>query len=99
MPIADRPPVRAEDSSLAERGLPSGGLSDGMVRRIYGNLGKLMGGKAVAGLVSLAYMVIALRALGVRDYGVLILVHTYTITVGGLTQRIGRDAVVRVCVL
>ena len=56
----------------------------GTVGLIYGNLARLMGGKAIAGLVSLLYMVIALRALGVRDYGVLILVHTYTITVGGI---------------
>ena len=85
MPIADRLPVRAEDTNL----------SDGIVRRIYGNLGKLMGGKAVAGLISLVYMVIALRALGVRDYGVLILVHTYTITVGGIIEFPGWHAVVR----
>ncbi len=69
--------------------------SHGIVSRIYGNLGKLMGGKAIAGLMSLGYMVIALRSLGVRDYGVLILVHTYTITVGGIIEFPGWHAVVR----
>jgi O-antigen/teichoic acid export membrane protein len=70
-------------------------LSAGIVRRIYGNLGKLMGGKAIAGLLSLAYMVIAVRALGATDYGILILVHTYTITVGGIIEFPGWHAVVR----
>jgi O-antigen/teichoic acid export membrane protein len=67
----------------------------GAVGRIYGNLAKLLGGKAIAGIVSLLYMVIALRALGARDYGVLILVHTYTITVGGIIEFPGWQAVVR----
>lgn len=67
----------------------------GIVGRIYGNLGKLMGGKAVAGLMSLGYMIIALRGLGVRDYGVLVLVHTFTITVGGIIEFPGWHAVVR----
>jgi O-antigen/teichoic acid export membrane protein len=65
------------------------------VRRIYRNLGRLIGGKAGAGLISLAYMVIAVRALGARDYGVLILVHTFAMTVGGLIEFPGWHAVVR----
>jgi O-antigen/teichoic acid export membrane protein len=69
--------------------------SAGITARIYGNLGKLMGGKSIAGLVSLIYMVIALRVLGPRDYGVLILVHTFTITVGGIIEFPGWHAVVR----
>ncbi len=67
----------------------------GIVGRIYGNLGKLMGGKAIAGLMSLAYMVIALRGLGVHYYGILILVHAFTITVGGIIEFPGWHAVVR----
>jgi len=66
-----------------------------MVGRIYANLAKLMGGKAFAGIISLIYMVLAIHALGVRDYGVLILVHAYTITVGGLIEFPGWHAVVR----
>jgi len=69
--------------------------SDGIVGRIYGNLGKLLGGKAVGGLISLGYMVIALRTLGPRDYGVLILVHTFAMTVGGVIEFPGWHAVVR----
>lgn len=82
------------DPGSQEFATPSSSVH-GIVGRIYGNLGKLMGGKAAAGLMSLAYMVIALRGLGVRDYGVLILVHSYTITVGGIIEFPGWHAVVR----
>jgi len=67
----------------------------GIVRRIYGNLGRLLGGKAAAGLIGLAYMVIAARALGPADYGVLVLVHAFAMTVGGIVEFPGWHAVVR----
>ena len=67
----------------------------GIVRRIYSNLGLLIAGKAAAGLLSLAYMVITARVLGPADYGVLILVHTYVMTVGGIIEFPGWQAVVR----
>lgn len=66
-----------------------------VVGQIYGNLGRLLGGKAAAGLISLAYMAIAARALGPADYGVLILVHTFAMTVGGIIEFPGWHAVVR----
>lgn len=69
--------------------------SNGAVGRIYGNLGRLLGGKAAAGLLSLAYMAVAARALGPADYGVLILVHAYVMTVGGIIEFPGWQAVVR----
>ncbi|MDB5447983.1 MAG: rane protein [Phenylobacterium sp.] len=67
----------------------------GAVRRIYRNLGRLVSGKAGAGVISLVYMLIAVRALGPRDYGVLVLVHTFAITVGGIIEFPGWHAVVR----
>jgi O-antigen/teichoic acid export membrane protein len=67
----------------------------GVVRRIYGNLARLLTGKAAAGLISLAYLAIAARALGPADYGVLVLVHTYVLTVGGIIEFPGWHAVVR----
>lgn len=67
----------------------------GIVARIYANLGLLIGGKAAAGLLSLAYMAIATRALGPGDYGVLILVHGFALTVGGIIEFPGWHAVVR----
>lgn len=67
----------------------------GIVRRIYANLARLIGGKAGAGIISLAYMVIAARALGPADYGVLMLVHTFAMTVGGIVEFPGWHAIVR----
>lgn len=70
-------------------------LPAGTVRRIYQNLSKLIGGKAGAGIISLLYLVIAVRVLGPRDYGVLILVHTFAITIGSIIEFPGWHAVVR----
>ncbi len=67
----------------------------GVVRRIYANLGLLLSGKAAAGLISLGYLAVAARALGPRDYGVLVLVHAYVLTVGGIVNFPGWHAVVR----
>lgn len=67
----------------------------GIVARVYANLAKIMSGKAAAGLISLAYMIMAVRALGARDYGILILVHGYTVTVGGIIEFPAWQAVVR----
>ena len=69
--------------------------SGGVVGRIYGNLARLLGGKAMAGLISLAYIAIAARALGPAGYGVLTLVHTYALTIGGILEFPGWMVVVR----
>jgi len=55
-----------------------------LVRRIFGNLAWLLGGKVAAGLISLGYLLIATRELGPRDYGVLVLVHAYVLTVNSV---------------
>lgn len=75
--------------------LKSDVLGHGIVARVYANLAKIMSGKVVAGVISVIYMVIAVRALGARDYGILILVHGYTVTVGGIIEFPGWQAVVR----
>lgn len=67
----------------------------GIVRRIYGNLCLLLGGKAAAGLISLIYIVIAARVLGPEDYGVLVLINYYAMLVGGLIAFPGWHAIVR----
>lgn len=67
-------------------GSQADGLRLSIVARVYANLAKIMSGKAAAGLISVAYMVIAVRVLGARDYGILILVHGYTVTVGGIIE-------------
>ena len=65
------------------------------VKRVFGNLGLLLSGKAVAGLLSLVYLVIVARTLGARDYGVLILIHAYVTLVGGIVAFSGWHGLVR----
>ncbi len=65
------------------------------VRRIFAGLGMVLGGKAGAGLLSLGYLVIALRALGPADYGVLILVHGYVTAVCGIAEFPSWQAILR----
>jgi O-antigen/teichoic acid export membrane protein len=67
----------------------------GIVRRIYGNLGWLLGGKAAAGLISLLYLLIAARLLGPKQYGVLVLVNYFAMLVGGVVAFPGWHAIVR----
>ncbi len=69
---------------------PAGGFA-----RVLGNLGHLVGGKAGAGIMSLVYLVVVARALGVREYGVLTLVNGYVLLVGGLIAFSGFHGVVR----
>ncbi|MFD1765304.1 lipopolysaccharide biosynthesis protein [Sphingorhabdus buctiana] len=71
----------------------------GIVRRIYGNLGLLLGGKAAAGVISLVYIAIAARVLGPEGYGVLVLINYYAMFVGGLIAFPGWHAIVRYGVL
>lgn len=71
------------------------GRSRGIVARIYGNLGALLGGKAAAGALSLIYTGIAARLLGPADYGMLVLIHGYTLVVAGVVTFPAWHAVVR----
>src|ERR1700761_5252459 len=65
------------------------------LKRIVANLAHLLGGKAAAGLMSLVYLVIVARTLGVRDYGVLVLVNGYAVLIGSLVAFSGFHGVVR----
>ncbi|WP_340266055.1 lipopolysaccharide biosynthesis protein [Sphingobium mellinum] len=58
-------------------------------------MGLVLGGKAGAGVISLVYLVIAARALGPRDYGILVLVHGYVTAVVGIIEFPAWQAIVR----
>jgi O-antigen/teichoic acid export membrane protein len=66
-----------------------------MLKQVIRNMGLLLGGKAVAGLISLIYLVIVTRTLGPHDYGVLVLVNGYVVAVGGVIAFSGWHTVVR----
>jgi O-antigen/teichoic acid export membrane protein len=65
------------------------------LRRIAGNMGHLLSGKAVAGVTSLIYLALAARILGVRDYGTLNLVHAYATFFGTVLALSGFHGIVR----
>ncbi|WP_150293147.1 lipopolysaccharide biosynthesis protein [Sphingobium estronivorans] len=67
----------------------------GITGRIFRGLGLVLGGKAGAGLISLAYLILAARALGPRDYGILVLVHGYVTAVVGIVEFPAWQAIVR----
>jgi O-antigen/teichoic acid export membrane protein len=55
-------------------------------RRILANAGKLLGGRAVNAVLSLAYTAIAARALGVKGLGVLIMIHAFAQLLGDVVK-------------
>ena len=67
----------------------------GPLGRIGGNLALLLGGKAGAGLLSLAVLLIVAPLLGARDFGVLVLVHATVTLVGGVVAFSGWHGIVR----
>ena len=67
----------------------------GITGRIFKGLGLVLGGKAGAGLISLVYLIIAARALGPRNYGILVLVHGYVTAVCGVVEFPAWQAIIR----
>ena len=55
-------------------------------RRVVANAGKLLGGRAVNAVLSLAYMALAARALGVGGLGVLVMIHAFTQLLGDVVK-------------
>lgn len=67
----------------------------GPVAAILRNAGKLLSGKAAAGVLSLVYLAIAARALGPSELGALVLAHSYALVVAGLARFQSWQAVIR----
>lgn len=63
--------------------------------RIFRNAGALVSAKGLAGVMSLAYLAIAARALGPGDMGALVLAHAYAMTVAGIARFQSWQAVIR----
>ena len=60
------------------------GVADTRLRRVFQNAAILLRGHAAAGLLSLLNLAVAAHALGTREFGILVLVHTYAMTVAEL---------------
>lgn len=69
--------------------------TDAMFRRMVRNAGTLLGGKLAMGLVNLAATGIALRAMGVDSFGLLILIHTFAQATASFTKFQSWQAVIR----
>ncbi|MEM8772575.1 MAG: oligosaccharide flippase family protein [Pseudomonadota bacterium] len=63
--------------------------------RIFRNSRKLIGGKAVGGLLSLAYLGIAARSLGPEQMGYLVLAHAYVLLIARVARFQSWQAVIR----
>ena len=63
--------------------------------RIFSNARKLLSGKAIAAVLSLAYLAIAGRTLGPTGLGYLVLAHAYVLTVANITRFQSWQAIVR----
>ncbi|MEQ9449841.1 MAG: oligosaccharide flippase family protein, partial [Rhodospirillaceae bacterium] len=70
-------------------------FTDGIFRRIFKNAGLMLSGRATTGLLSLATLSVAAQALGVEQFGVLILVQTYVLVITALTTFQSWQAVIR----
>lgn len=64
-------------------------------RGIFKNLSLLLGGKTVAAIVSLLYILIITRALGPAGFGVLVTINGWAVTVGGIVAFSGWHGIVR----
>lgn len=70
-------------------------MERGLVRRVGRNMGWLVGGKAVGGLLSLVYLGIAARLLGPHDFGVFAIVAAFGQAVANLVQFQSSQLVIR----
>jgi len=57
-----------------------------LLNRVLANAGVLLGGRAANALISLGYIAVAARALGVREVGVLILINAFAQLVGEVVK-------------
>src|SRR5258708_34540231 len=64
-----------------------------LLHRVLANAGVLLGGRAANAAISLGYMAIAARLLGVREVGVLILINAFAQLVGEVVKFNSRQTV------
>ncbi|BBK41106.1 teichoic acid transporter [Allostella vacuolata] len=57
-----------------------------MLRGVLANASVLLAGKSVAAVLTLAHTALAARALGIEQFGVLILIHAYAQTIGDICK-------------
>lgn len=73
----------------------AGWFGDGRLRRMFANAGILLGGKGFNAVFSMGAMAVAARALGVEQFGILVLIHTFTQAIGEIAKFQSWQAVLR----
>ena len=68
---------------------------DNLLGRIFVNAAILVTGKGANAIFSLAYLALAVRALGIETLGLLVLIHTYAQVVGEVVKLRSWEAVLR----
>lgn len=63
--------------------------------RIFKNAKKLISGKAIGGVLSLAYLAIAARTLGPKEMGYLVLAHAYVMVIAHVSRFQSWQAIIR----
>lgn len=59
---------------------------DGLLGRVLANAGMLLGGRTLNAVISLGYMALAARSLGVANFGVLVLINTFAQFIGDVAR-------------
>lgn len=70
-------------------------VGGGALARVYRNAGKLLGGKAAAGLIGLVYLSLGARSLGPAEFGLLVSINFYVLLVGNFCVLQGWHTLVR----
>jgi len=81
----------AEDE--AER--PQSWFAEGPLRRLLGNASLLVGGRSLNALFSVSAMAVIVRVVGLETFGLLVLVHAFTQTIGDVAKFQSWQAVLR----
>ena len=64
----------------------AGPATDGVLGRVLANAGMLLGGRTVNALISLGYIALAARGLGVGQFGVLVLINSFAQFIGDVVR-------------
>jgi len=72
--------------SAVDEAPPAPPTAGAIFRRILANAGKLVGGREVNAILSIAYVAIAARALGVKGLGVLVMINAFAQLLGDLVK-------------
>jgi len=78
--------LTSELSQAAETDPGSERLASTQLRGVMKNAGVLLGGRSVNAVLSLGYLAISARAVGVDDFGVMVLINAFALAIGEIAK-------------